>query len=138
AGGGTRRGAPRTVNEALAGSSEHLVEATTVAGPHARREPLYCWGLLAVAVVAGLSVVVAGATWPDVAPVVVLAALVLVSVNRGTLFPSEMSVTADAAMMLAAVTLFRGSSPVIGPFLVALLTGPPPPPPPTHLPFPPH
>jgi hypothetical protein len=45
-------------------------------------------------------------------------------VNRFALFPSEMAATAEAAVLLAAVTGFRDDAPLLGPLVLGLLVGP--------------
>jgi hypothetical protein len=92
--------------------------------PTSRWEIGFCDALLAVALVVGGVLVVAGAPTPPVAPVLLLAVLVALSVNLGALFPSEFSATADVAILFAAVVGFAADAPLLGAFAVGLLMGP--------------
>jgi hypothetical protein len=87
-------------------------------------------GLFAAGFATGLVLVVVGSPRPTMVPVVVLAAFVGIAVNRYALFPTELAVTAEAAVLVAAVVFFAvplspvgGASPLLGPWCVALLAG---------------
>ncbi len=80
--------------------------------------------LFAAGVVVGAVLIASSQPLPRFAWVFVLAALLAVATNRVVLFPSELAVTADAAVLLAAIVGFRDNSPLIGPWLVAFLAGP--------------
>ena len=53
-----------------------------------------------------------------------LAVFVVFAVNRFTFFPSEVAVTAEAAVLATAIVAFRHDSAFVGPWCVALLAGP--------------
>ena len=83
----------------------------------------YAAGLLAAAL--GLVVVLAvgGSSWPPVALVLLLAIPLAWCMNRYVLFPNEVGVTGDAAVVVAAMLLCRTDAPWLGPIVVALLVG---------------
>ncbi|HEY7106921.1 MAG TPA: hypothetical protein VH986_10985 [Acidimicrobiia bacterium] len=93
-----------------------------------RRDPAavrcYSWAVLAVALVAGAGVAVAGAPLPSVPPVLVLVAVMALAINRMALFPSEWSVTAEAAVVVAAIVSMAGGAALLGPWLVGGAAGP--------------
>lgn len=93
-----------------------------------RRDPpcVRAFGLALLAVGVGLTVglVLAGAPLPHAGPVVLLVALLAFCVNRYTFFPSELAVTAEAAVVIAAVVWCSTDAPLLGPVLVALAVGP--------------
>jgi hypothetical protein len=66
----------------------------------------------------------AGAQVPAPGPVLLLAMVATLAVNRSVFFPSEQAATAEVAVVLAAVTGFASTSPWLGPLVVALLVGP--------------
>jgi hypothetical protein len=80
--------------------------------------------LFAAGVTGGALALALGSPVPGLMPVLLLVALVAVAGNRVTLFPSEWSATAETAVLLAAVVGFAGDSPFVGPWVVALTTGP--------------
>ncbi len=80
--------------------------------------------LFLLAATAGVVLLVAGAGRPAPGPVLVLALVAALCVNRFALFPSEHAATAEAAVLLAAVVGFRTDAAYLGPLVVALLTGP--------------
>ena len=74
----------------------------------------------------GLGAVLAatGQAWPSLGLLVVFAVLAWFAVNRYTFFPSELAVTSESAVLLAAVIAFRHDAPYLGPWCVAALVGP--------------
>jgi hypothetical protein len=92
------------------------------------REPaavrLVSVALLAVAATIGGTLVVTGAVLPDLGPLALLALIAALCINRGVFFPSEQAATAEAAVLLAAVTAFAGHGAWLGPLAIALLVGP--------------
>jgi hypothetical protein len=104
--------------------------AATGAAPEAapRRDPpaVRRLGVVLALVTAAVATafVVGGASWPPLAPVALLAAVLAFCVNRYAFFPSELAVTAEAAAVLAAVVAFSRDAPLLGPLVVAVLVGP--------------
>ncbi|MDQ1431473.1 MAG: hypothetical protein QOF40_2075 [Actinomycetota bacterium] len=96
--------------------------ATAVRRPRAVR--MFSVAILAAALTIGGVLVALGEALPSPGPVLLLALVVALCVNRFALFPSEQAATAEAAVLLAAVVGFRGSAPWLGPLCVALLVGP--------------
>jgi hypothetical protein len=81
--------------------------------------------LVAVSAVgAGITLLVAGSRLPQLGPVLLLAIVAALCVNRFALFPNEHAATAEAAVLLAAVVGFRSDAAFLGPLAVALLVGP--------------
>jgi hypothetical protein len=80
--------------------------------------------LVAAALAVGVGLVVVGASWPSLCLMVVFALLSWFAVNRYTFFPSELAVTSESAVLLAAVVVFRDDAPFLGPWCVAALVGP--------------
>lgn len=78
-------------------------------------------GAAAVAVGA---LVAAGASLPPAVAFALLVVAVAACVNRVALFSSELSTTGEAAVLFAAVVVFRRDAPLLGPVLVALFVGP--------------
>ncbi len=76
---------------------------------------------LAALLVAGLTV--AGEAWPAPGLLLVVAIPLAWCMNRYVLFPNETGVTADAAVIVASLLVFRGAAPWSGPLVVALLVG---------------
>ncbi len=76
-------------------------------------------GAFALVVVA----LVRGQPVPALGPLLALAVAAAVAVNRVALFPVELAITAEVTVLIAAVVGLHGSSPLVGPLLVALLTG---------------
>lgn len=76
---------------------------------------------LSVALLVGSSI--AGARWPMPASVLLLAVPLVWCMNRYVLFPNELGVTADAAVIAAAMLVYRGDAPWLGPLVIALLVG---------------
>ncbi len=104
--------------------------APTAPAPDApvRRDPPAVRGLgvalFLLGAAAAVACVLTGAPLPPLAPVVLLAGVLAFCVNRYTFFPSELAVTAEAAVVLAAVVAFSGDAPLLGPLVVAGLVGP--------------
>ena len=71
-----------------------------------------------------MALLASGAPAPALGPVVLLVAVVAFSVNRYTFFPSELAVTAESAVVLAAVVSFSSDAPLLGPLVVAMAVGP--------------
>ena len=71
-----------------------------------------------------MALIVAGLPLPEPLPVFVLAVFVVFAVNRFTFFPTELAVTAEAAVLAAAIVAFRHDSAFVGPWCVAFLAGP--------------
>jgi hypothetical protein len=108
-------------------ASATVARADTVDGRADAESPRWHWlayALVGAALAIGIVLVVGGAPVPDPVTVVALAALLALAVNRGAFFPTELAVTTEAAVLLAAVVVFRDSSPSLGPLVVALLAGP--------------
>ncbi len=95
-------------------------------GPRPRpgRVVAFVVGLVTVPVAAGIVLLGAGAQVPAPGPVLLLAMVATLAVNRSVFFPSEQAATAEVAIVLAAVTGFADTSPWLGPLVVALLVGP--------------
>ena len=81
-------------------------------------------GIFAIATAIGLVLIAAGLPLPEPLPILVLAVFVVFAVNRFTFFPSEVAVTAEAAVLATAIVAFRHDSAFVGPWCVALLAGP--------------
>ena len=82
-------------------------------------------GALAVSAVGiGAALLGSGASLPSIGPVLLLASIAALCINRSVFYLSEQAATAEAAVLLAAVTAFEGSAPWLGPLVVALLMGP--------------
>jgi hypothetical protein len=84
----------------------------------------YALALLAAAGVLVVVLVAAGAPLPRPGPLLLLAVPLALCINRYVFFPNETGVTADAAVLFAAMVAFRGDAPWVGPLLLALLVGP--------------
>jgi len=76
-----------------------------------------------LAVAAGGALAASGAAWPRPGIILLFAALGWIAVNRYAFFPSEMSVTAESAVLMAAVVVFASDAPLLGPSCVAALVG---------------
>jgi hypothetical protein len=84
----------------------------------------FCLALLAAALGIGVGLLAAGARLPAPGPILLLALVAALCVNRFALFPTEHASTAEAAVLLAAVVAFRDDAVFLGPLVVALLVGP--------------
>ena len=97
-------------------------------GAAAARDPVavrLLSGALAVSAVAiGAALLGSGSSLPSIGPVLLLASIAALCINRSVFYLSEQAATAEAAVLLAAVTAFEGSAPWLGPLVVALLMGP--------------
>ena len=71
-----------------------------------------------------MALVVAGLPLPEPVPVLVLAVFLVLAINRCTVFPTELAVSAEAAVLAAAIVAFRHDSAFVGPWCVAFLAGP--------------
>ena len=80
--------------------------------------------LVVVALGVGIALTTAGQRWPPAGMVVVFAVLSWFAVNRYTFFPSELAVTSESAVLLAAVVVFHRDAPLLGAWCVAALVGP--------------
>ncbi len=84
---------------------------------------VYACALLSLALGATVVVVGTGAPLPPTTLFLALAIPLALCMNRFVFFANEVGVTADAAVLFAAIVAFRGSSPVLGPLMLALLVG---------------
>ena len=110
---------PRVVAPAVEPSRVAVETATDPS-----RARWFAIGLFATGVAIGAALVVAGSPLPRPVPVLVLAVFVVVAANRFVFFPTEIAVTAEAAVLVAAIVAFRHDSALVGPWCVAFLTGP--------------
>jgi hypothetical protein len=98
------------------------------AAPAAAREPrivvAYACALLAVAIAALVAAAGSGAALPALGICLLLAVPVAICMNRFVLFTNEVGATAEAAVLFAALVLFRDDAVVLGPLVIALLVGP--------------
>ena len=85
---------------------------------------VYALTLLAVALLVTVALLLAGASLPPAGVLLLLAVPLALCMNRFVFFPNEVGVTADAAVIFAAVVGLRGDAVWLGPLLVALLVGP--------------
>ena len=108
----------------LAGPELEPLGATTgvVGDPAPAR--WFAFGLFAIATAIGVALVVAGLPLPEPVPVLVLAVFLVLAINRCTVFPTELAVSAEAAVLAAAIVAFRHDSAFVGPWCVAFLAGP--------------
>jgi hypothetical protein len=84
----------------------------------------YAVALLTVAVTLVVVLLTAGATFPKTGALLLLAIPLALCVNRFVFFPNETGVTADAAVLFAAMVAFRADAPWVGALVLALFTGP--------------
>ena len=80
--------------------------------------------LMVVALGMGIGLAATGQRWPPAGTIVVFVLLAWFAVNRYTFFPSELAVTSESAVLLAAVVVFHRDAPLLGPWCVAALVGP--------------
>src|SRR5689334_15438042 len=85
---------------------------------------VFALALFGVTTAIGVVLIAAGEPRPDPLPVLLLVLVLAVAVNRFAFFPSELAVTAEVAVLLAAVVGFAGQSALLGPWIVAFLAGP--------------
>jgi hypothetical protein len=95
---------------------------TPVAGP--RRARAYAIGLIALALLLTAALAARGAGFPEPGLLLVLAIPLALCMNRYLIYVNELGVTADAAVLFAAVVAFRGEAQWLGPLVLALLAGP--------------
>ena len=88
-----------------------------------RRVVVYCGLLLGAALGAVAVLLVAGSPLPPAGPMLLLALVLALCVNRVALFPTEQAATAEAAVLVAAVVAFRADAAFLGPVLLGLLVG---------------
>ena len=79
----------------------------------------FCVGSLGAALSTGLVLLLLVEGVPPVAPLLVLAALVIIAENRDRLFGDETSVSGSIAVGTAAVFVFSSSTPLVGPLVIA-------------------
>ncbi len=92
--------------------------------PRKRRAArVYAIGLLVLACGTTVALLGAGAARPSLGVCFALAVPLALCMNRFVFFPNEVGVTAEAAVLFAAVVAFRAESPVLGPLVLALLVG---------------
>ena len=85
---------------------------------------VYALTLLALALGVTVALLVVGAALPPPGVLLLLAVPLALCMNRFVFFPNEVGVTADAAVIFAAVVGLRADALWLGPLLVALLVGP--------------
>jgi hypothetical protein len=88
------------------------------------RARLYAIAVLVAALALVAALWIGGAALPEPGLLLVLALPLALCMNRYLFFPNEVGVTADAAVIFAAMVAFRGSAQWLGPLLLALLAGP--------------
>lgn len=106
------------------GARERLRLPGRLAGRDSLAVHVLAFALLVSAVGAGAVLVTRGEPWPPPGPVVGLAVLLAIAVNRGAFFPTELMATAEAAVLFTAVVGFHTDSVLLGPLVVALAVGP--------------
>ncbi len=84
----------------------------------------YALGLLVIALGITAWLAAEGASFPPPGLLLLLAVPLALCMNRFVFFPNEVGVTADAAVIFAAMVGFRHDALWLGPLLVALLVGP--------------
>jgi hypothetical protein len=89
-----------------------------------RRARWYSVVVLVIALAFTAALALGGAALPDPGLMLLLAIPFALCMNRYLFFPNEVGVTADAAVMFAALVAFRGDAQWLGPLLLALLAGP--------------
>jgi hypothetical protein len=85
---------------------------------------LFAAALCVATTAVGVALLAIGEPLPDAPAVLVLVLVLAVAVNRFAFFPSELAVTGEVAVLLAAVVGFADQSALVGPWLVAFLAGP--------------
>jgi hypothetical protein len=108
-----RLAAPRTAAPAAADEG----------APGAGAWEWFAVALFAVGSAAGIVLAIVERSLPPPAPFVLLAVLLACAVNRFALFPTELAVTAEIAVLLAAIVWFHSDSPLTAPWLLAFLAG---------------
>lgn len=84
----------------------------------------YSWLVAGVAVAVGVVLVASGESWPPLGLLSLFAGLAWLAVNRYTFFPRGIAVTAESAVILASIAVFRRDAPLLGPWCAAALVGP--------------
>ena len=115
---------PRPASTRIESPDVHRWSASVDAPVDPGRWRWFAVGLFAVGVAIGTALIVSGRPLPQPGPVLVLAVFVVIAVNRFAFFPTELAVTAEAAVLVAAVVAFRHDSALVGPWCVAFLAGP--------------
>jgi hypothetical protein len=92
--------------------------------PRRRRAArVYAIGLLVLACGTTVAALGAGAALPSLGVCFALAVPLALCMNRFVFFPNEVGVTAEAAVLFAAIVAFRAESPFLGPLVLAFLVG---------------
>jgi hypothetical protein len=104
--------------------AEHATVETVPQPGEPRPVRWFALAICAAALASGVVLVARGAARPAPGPVLLLAVVAALCVNRFALFPTEHASTAEAAVLLAAVVGFRADAVYLGPLLVGLLVGP--------------
>jgi hypothetical protein len=89
-----------------------------------RRARRYALAVLVAALALVAALLLGGAPLPAPGLLLVLAIPLALCMNRYLFFPNEVGVTADAAVIFAAMVACRGDAQWLGPLAVALLVGP--------------
>ena len=84
----------------------------------------FAFSLLAIALAIVVALAASHQPWPEPGPLLLLAIPLALCMNRFVLFPNEIGVTADAAVILAAIVAFQHDAHWLGPLVVAVLVGP--------------
>jgi hypothetical protein len=95
-----------------------------ISGAVPNRARIYACALLALALIAAGVLIATGAAMPGSGLLLVCAVPLALCMNRYLVFPNEVGVTADAAVLFAAMVAFRGDAQWLGPMVLALLAGP--------------
>jgi hypothetical protein len=98
--------------------------APSATRPEPRRAVVYAWSLVGVALALVVPLFARGEVLPDAGLLLVLAIPLAMCMNRYLFFPNEIGVTADAAVLFAAIVAFDHQAPWLGPLCLALLVGP--------------
>ena len=114
----------RTVGTVQVEVADQAVAAELRRSGEPRRVVAFCVALLATALGIGGVLLARGSALPTPGPILFLALVAALCVNRFALFPTEHASTAEAAVLLAAVVGFRDEAVFLGPLVVALLLGP--------------
>jgi hypothetical protein len=85
---------------------------------------VYAYALLTIALVAVAVLVSTGSPLPAPGTLLLLALPLALCMNRFLFFPNEIGVTADAAVVFAAMVVFANDAVWLGPLVLALLVGP--------------
>src|SRR4051812_3191275 len=99
-----------------------LDQVTSAAEPARARG--YAFTLLVLACALVVALALSGADLPRPGLLLVFAIPLALCMNRYLFFPNEVGVTADAAILFAAMVAFRDDAQWLGPLVLALLAGP--------------